>query len=195
VYRLRYTTGPGHDDVTMPWNSLMSWGRSWLEQALLRRAPQDDAFSYPALAAALSAYVTVDLLQGVASSAWPPALSLTAADTVLMVLFAWLVLRFSGKAARFVQTLTALSGTGALLGLIGLPLVMQAVHLQQSGGQVSASLAIAWLLLLGWSIAVQAHIFRHALSTSYSAGFLVAGLRVVLGIGLLELLYPGASGG
>jgi hypothetical protein len=173
----------------------MSWIRSWLEQALLRRAPQDDAFSYAALTAALLAYVMVDLFQAVASSAGAAAFLLTIADTALTVLFAWLVLQFAGKTARFVQTLTSLAGTGALLGVVGMPLVMQAANLNRSGAEGSASLAVAWLVLLGWSIAVQAHIFRHALATGYSLGLAVAGLRVVLGIGLLELLYPAASGG
>ena len=172
----------------------MSWLRSWLEQALLRRAPQDDDFSRPALAAALLAYVAVDLMQAVASSTGAAAVSLTVADTALTVLFAWLVLRVAGKTARFVQTLTALAATGALLGLVGLPLVLQAASLNRSGAEGSASLAVAWLVLLGWSIAVQAHIFRHALSTGYSLGLAVAGLRVVLGIGLLGLFYPAAGG-
>ena len=47
-------------------------------------------------------------------------------------------------------------------------------------GLLAVPLVLAWLLMLVWSIAVQAHIFRHALSTAYGSGLLLAGLHTVL---------------
>ena len=51
-------------------------------------------------------------------------------------------------------------------------------------------MVLAWLALLAWSIAVQAHIFRHALSTRYGIGLLLAGAHTILAIAILESLFP-----
>jgi hypothetical protein len=41
---------------------------------------------------------------------------------------------------------------------------------------------------------VQAHIFRHALSSRYGIGLLVAGLHTVVAIVLLNYFFPPAVG-
>lgn len=170
-------------------DTLMKRPWSWLEQLLLRRAPQDDAFSHAALAVSLAAYFSVDLLQVVSGSAWSAAVKITLADTLVMVVFTWAVLQLAGKSLRLVQTLTALAGTGTLLGMLGLPLVSQAAQAHQAGGP-TAALLLGWLVLLVWGIAVQAHIFRHALSTRYGYGLMLAGLHSVIAIIALETLFP-----
>jgi hypothetical protein len=106
------------------------WLVSWLQQCLLRRAPQDDPLSYSALQWSIVAYVLMDLLQARASSDWPASLGMTILDTLVMVLFAWTVLLLMKKSARLVQALTALAGTGTVLGIVGLPLMLQATRTQ-----------------------------------------------------------------
>ena len=174
-------------------NEFKSWLMSWFEQCLLRRAPQDDALSYRALLWALFAYVVIDLVQASMTSVWGVSLGMTVLDTVVLVVFTWLVLRVMGRSARFVQTLTAVAGTGALLGLVAMPLVLQASRANQGDGQ-TGTLVLGWLVMLVWSITVQANIFRHALSTRYGAGLLVAGLHTVLVIALLDYFFPRATG-
>ncbi len=104
------------------------WLVSWLQQCLLRRAPQDDPLSYSALQWSIASYMLMDLLQARASSDWSVSLRLTILDTLVMVLFVWTLLLLMKKSARFIQTLTALAGTGALLGVIGLPLIAHAAQ-------------------------------------------------------------------
>jgi hypothetical protein len=167
---------------------------SWLQQCLLHRAPQDDPQSYPMMMLGLAAYAVMDLLQARASSSWQLSLAMTAADTLLVVLFARVVLMVARKPERYVQTLTALAGTGAIVGLVGLPLVQMAERSRQLEQPVGGGLLLAWLLLVGWSVTVQAHIFRHALSTGIGIGLLVAGLHLVLAIGLFRLAFPVTAG-
>ena len=167
---------------------------SWLEQCLMRRAPQDDPLSYSALSGALAAYAGMDMLQVRASSDWLVAVAMTGVDVLVMILFAWTLLRLTKKPARFVQTLTSLAGTGAVLGFVGLPLILQASHAHLESGPTPA-LVLGWLVLLAWSIAVQAHIFRHALSVRYGVGLLVAGCYVVLAVSLIEMFFPRVAGG
>lgn len=171
------------------------WLRSWLEQLLLRRAPQDDKLSPSVLVLALLAYLLMDLLQAVSGSVFTVAVAMSLADTALLMLFVWAVLAIADKRVRLVQTLTALAGTGAMLGLIGLPLVQQAAQARQLEAAPSAAMAFAWLVLLAWSIAVQAHIFRHALSTRYGVGMLVAGAHTILAIVILGSLFPSVIDG
>jgi len=118
---------------------------------------------------------------------------MTALDALIMVLFSWSVLRLAKKSARYLQTLTALAGTGAVLGLVGLPLIQQAARAHPGEGPAGI-LVLGWLMLLVWTISVQAHIYRHALSTRYGMGLLVAGLQMVLVISLLAALFPQATG-
>ena len=169
------------------------WLASWLQQCLLRRAPQDDPLSYSALQWSIVAYVLMDLLQARASSDWPASLGMTLLDTLIMLLFAWTVLLLMKKSARLVQALTALAGTGTVLGIVGLPLILQATRTQAEDGPAGI-LVLGWLLMLVWSIAVQAHIFRHALSTGYGTGLLVAGLHTVLIVTLVESFFPRVAG-
>lgn len=174
-------------------NTLMGWTWSWVEQLLLRRAPQDDGFSPPALAVALLAYMAVDLLQAYSGSAWQVASAITLTDTLVMVVFSWAVLQIAGKSPRLVQTLTALAGTGALLGILGVPLVWHAVRAHQAGGP-SAALVAGWLVLLVWTVSVQAHIFRHALSIRYGFALMIAALHAVIAIYTLETFFPRVIG-
>lgn len=168
---------------------------SWLEQCLLRRAPQDDALSWQRLQWALFAYIALDLAQARISSGWMTAVGMSVLDTLILVLFSWSLLRVTGKTARYPQILTALAGTGVILGFVGLPLMLRAAQLHaDAGSDPDLVLVLGWLLLLGWSIAVQAHIYRHALSASYGAGLLAAGAQMVLAISLMETLFPRAVG-
>ncbi len=169
--------------------TVQAWLLSWLDQCLLRRAPQDDSRSTAALRWSILGYFAMDLLQAMPGTDQAQAFGMAMADALLMILFSWAVLTLSGKATRWMQTLTALAGTGMLLGLFAVPLVLQVNRSVESGDQPGALLVSAWLLLLVWSIAVQAHIFRHALSSRYGVGVLVAILHTLLAIALLQTLF------
>jgi hypothetical protein len=177
----------------MKGNWLQRWLISWLEQCFMRRAPQDDAASPAMLQVAVVAYLGVDLLQALPGADWTVAVGMGLVDTLFMVLFCWLLLRVTNRPARFVQTLTALAGTGAVLGVAGLPMIWQAGR-APAGDTPGAMLVLGWLLLLVWSVAVKAHIFRHALSSPYAAGVLVAILHTLLAITLLSYWFPHAAG-
>jgi hypothetical protein len=173
----------------MKGDALLGWFTSWVRQCLLQRAPQDDPFSYQGLRWSLLVYALVDLLQAVTVSGWLVAVGMSLADILLMIAFTWLVLLIVQKPARLTQTLTSLAGTGAMLGLLGMPLMLQATR-TSGGSDPPPALVIGWLALLGWNIAVQAHIFRHALSSWYGVGLLAAGLHTALAIVLLNYLFP-----
>jgi peptidoglycan/LPS O-acetylase OafA/YrhL len=73
------------------------------------------------------------------------------------------------QAARIPQTVSALAGTGFVFGLLAYALLSLA-----QPGQPQPGLATTYLALFVWSLAVDAHIYRHALSIKMSLGVLVA---------------------
>jgi hypothetical protein len=79
------------------------------------------------------------------------------------------LLKARRQAVRIPQTISALAGTGFIFGALAYALLSQA-----QPGQPQPGLATAYLGLFVWSLAVDAHIYRHALSLKMSLGVLVA---------------------
>jgi hypothetical protein len=86
---------------------------------------------------------------------------------------------------RLPQTITALAGTGLIFGALSILLVMQA-----EAGKAQPLLALIWLAMFAWSLLVDAHVYRRALSITMSLGILVAVLLFGLNFILIEALFP-----
>ena len=79
------------------------------------------------------------------------------------------LLRWHGLTARLCQTLMALTSTGIVLGIVSYLLLLRADP--ESNQPV---LALLWFALFGWSLAVDANIYKHALSITMPRGLLIA---------------------
>jgi peptidoglycan/LPS O-acetylase OafA/YrhL len=139
-----------------------------LELLRLRSGPQDLPAAVGlafilALAYALQGMATDRLLEG--AEAAPR--SLLAIAVQLGGIAA--LLRARRQSGRIPQTISALAGTGLVFGLLAHVLLTQV-----QPGPPQAGLATAYLGLFIWSLAVDAHIYRHALSIKMSGGVLVA---------------------
>ena len=86
--------------------------------------------------------------------------------------------------ARLPQTLTALAGTGFIFGLLSL-LILTRID----PGKAQPDLALFYLGLFGWSLAVDAHIYRHALSIKMGIGVLLAVLIFAVNFMLLRTVF------
>jgi len=86
--------------------------------------------------------------------------------------------------ARLPQTLTALAGTGFIFGLMSL-LILARVD----PGKPQPDLALFYLILFGWSLVVDAHIYRHALSIKLNIGVLLAVLIFAANFMLLNAVF------
>jgi hypothetical protein len=169
-------------------SDINSWMRSWILLCLLKRAPQDDPRSGGALALALLLYALASVLQAHISVSWAAAAGMTLLDLVVMAGFSYLVLSLRGFTARLAQTLTALAGAGAVLGLAALPVMQMMLSAQQD--ERPATLAVLfWVAILVWSVAVPAHIYRHALSVNLAIGVMVTIMQSVLLFILVNTLF------
>lgn len=95
-----------------------------------------------------------------------------------------LLLKARDFQARLPQTLTALAGTGFIFGLFSL-LILSRVD----PGQPQPDLALFYLVLFGWSLAVDAHIYRHALSIRMNLGVLLAVLIFAANFMVLNAVF------
>lgn len=91
--------------------------------------------------------------------------------------------------ARILQTLTALAGSNAILGIFALPIIAWLHY----ANETRSDTALPIILLLGlifWGIAVGAHILRHALETSFYTGIGVSLLYSLFMTSILAQLFP-----
>jgi len=95
-----------------------------------------------------------------------------------------LLLNFRSYQVRLPQTLTALAGTGFIFGLLSL-LILTRVDPDKS----QPDLAMIYLGLFGWSLAVDAHIYRQALSVKMGTGLLLAVLIFAANFMLLRAVF------
>jgi hypothetical protein len=163
----------------------------FIELCLLRRAPQDLPASVTLLKVLILVYLAVGVLVGAATGQglWE-ALVQTLVDTALLLGLLYAGLRWLGRLPRFVQSASALLGSGALLNLLVLaPLAMA------SGGddsEVTGVAALLFLALLAWSLVVTGHILRHTLDLPLVQGALIAIGYNLLAYSVLGALFTGA---
>jgi hypothetical protein len=94
------------------------------------------------------------------------------------------LLNLRGLATRVPQTISALAGTGFLFGLASLALLTAL-----DPGKPQTGLVMTYFILFIWSLAVDGHIYRHALSVRMSSGVLIAVLIFAANFILLKTLF------
>jgi hypothetical protein len=122
----------------------------FLDIVLWRRGPQDLPASPMLLGLAAAVYVLVSIVQLALlrepAAAW---FVFVVLDPLLLTGGVWLLLRFFNRRERFLQTATAVLGTGALLGvLLFLPMQWLLAALDVSSGSTWAGLAALSLVVV-----------------------------------------------
>jgi hypothetical protein len=165
----------------------------WLDICLLRAGPQELPASRELLGLSMASYTLASFLLSLPGYPLVAAGQLALMDAGLVVVFAATALYLTGKMARLTQTLTALLGTGTLLGLIALP-VIQLLASGQEAGQPSLLGGMLWLLLFGWNLLVVAHIVRHALSVNFLVATGIAILYTLVAMQIINAVFPMSLG-
>lgn len=143
----------------------------------LIKRPQDIPESKNLLTLCLLVYGFLSILLAALSQSVDIAVLSGVLEVILIMIFSLALLQIRGKSSRWVQTVTALAGTGIIISLIALPLyVFIGVD---ASNDVSSSTAQAFgLLLLAilacWNITIMAHILRHALDVNFVLAIIIA---------------------
>jgi hypothetical protein len=162
---------------------------AFIQVCLLRRAPQDLPASAFLLYLTLGLHALSGTLLALAYQPLPWALGLGAFDTAVLALLTASLLYLSGRAARLQKSLTALAGSGALLGAVALLPTWWWMAAQASGGDLSLP-ALTMLVLVVWSIVVTGHVLRHSLSAPLPVGLGVAVVFYWVAVTLQDRLFP-----
>ncbi len=155
----------------------------FLQIALRRRGPEDLPDSQFLLLIAGLAYLATQAV--LALPVYGEMLVITrslALDVLLLCGLLWGLLRLAGHMPRFRQTLTAIFGTGALLGACMLPFNFW-LDLAGASEKSAVGPRIALLAIVSWWVVVNGHIFSRALSAPF-----VAGLSIAVGYFFLNYL-------
>jgi len=162
----------------------------FLDVCLLRRGPQDLAASTPLFFIVAFISVVVGAVGVSSVIAWPSSIAASMLDAVIVMVLLRLVLLIQKRSARFIQAATAIFGSGAILGLIALPLQM-VVGEEVKEGAVGPLLSTAYLALLVWVQVVIGHVLRHTLNVSLALGIgLALTYSILSGIVIQALFLP-----
>lgn len=148
--------------------------RIFIDIVLWRRGPQDLPAAKLLVLLTLAAYVAVTVVQLLTleepAATWA---FFVVVDPLLLMAWVWLVLRLFGRADRYAQTVSAVLGTGALLGLaIYLPLQLIVTGLGQA--PTSSMAQVLGLLLVVVFALVTGRIIKLATDTNLFTGIAVA---------------------
>jgi hypothetical protein len=158
------------------------------EILLLRRGPQDLPTSRSLLATLILLNIVAGTLLYSGQEGGSSNSLQSIVDIGLSLVMYSAVLNLRGFRERVVQTLTAFTGTGLLLTLILFPI---SLLLGQEGENFYVTAGrLMFMGLLIWSLAVDGHIFRHALGTSMMVGTVVAVGIFIARIYILEAVWP-----
>jgi hypothetical protein len=148
--------------------------RIFIDIVLWRRGPQDLPASSLLVMLTLAAYVAVTVVQLLMldepAATWA---FFVVGDPLLLMAWVWLVLRLFGRADRYLQTVSAVLGTGALLGLgLYLPLQFVVMALDQPPSSSTAQ-AFGLLLIVVFAL-VTGRIIKLATESNLFTGIAVA---------------------
>jgi hypothetical protein len=167
--------------------------RLFYDIALWRRGPRDVPASGALLGFVAAAYLAISILQSHLVYGAEGALLRGLVDLALTAVVFGVALAVARRPHRFVQTLTAVLGTGALLAV---PMIVLLVIGEQvaSVPPLRFLVSLASLPLLVWYLFVIAHVVRQALETPLFTGMAVALTYFVVSYAVLVGLLPAGPG-
>ena len=169
--------------------ALSTLSKAFLDICLLRKGPQDLPKSSVLLYLSLILYMVFDVLLTVQARPFEDALLVSFIDVGFLLGVIFFILKQHHYLDRWVQTITALCGTGVILGIFIFPLVYGGAQ-NQYETWLQQIIIILFLIMVIWNIAVLAHIVRNAISTSLGIGIAIAILYIWMSSLLISMLFP-----
>ena len=149
----------------------------------IRGGPQHLPASWPLMIFMVSVFLVQNLITGQQlhdeSAAAKSLLAMVLQVVVLMGLLYW-----RQHPERFVQTLTALTGVNIFFTAINWILLAQIDPVKDQ-----TLLFLTWFAVFIWSLFVDAHIYRNALSVPLRIGMLITVLALAASYTLIEMIF------
>ncbi|MCK5002596.1 MAG: hypothetical protein KAJ92_00080 [Gammaproteobacteria bacterium] len=159
---------------------------------LLKAAPQDLPYSTGVMGRVIFLY----LISGIMVMSDTVELSLAMGQMLLNILiilfFSYVILSSLNLKVRFVQTVTALIGTGIVFNLLAWP-VLSYNDIEQASELAQQLFLLVVLMLVSWEVLVTAHIFRNALNTKMTQAVILSMALFFVSLTLSQLAFPESS--
>ncbi len=141
---------------------------------MLRARPQD----IPSSSALLLLSVVLVLVSGVVSmlssvGGLTQAVMISLLDLAMTLVLLAVSLNIMGLSSRLIQTATAMFGTGVIINMVSIPVVIL-LNGTPENSEYSLLGALLYFALLVWSVVVMGHILRHSFNLRFSGGILIA---------------------
>src|SRR5690554_6925690 len=137
-------------------------------------------------------YFVIGILVSHVDQTWTAAVAASLSDTLLLLAVCWSLLYVRGLKGRFLQTATAMAGTGAIMGVLGLP-VFLLFRQVESQGQLTSLVLLLVLILMFWSLFITAHIFRYALDIQPGMAAILTMAYTILSLVVVGLTISGIA--
>jgi hypothetical protein len=172
---------------------MQALARLLLDICLLRRGPQELPYSLPLVRGLVVALAALKLGSALLLEIPEPFLR-TLLSLALLLSLPWLLLAIRGHRPRYLQTLAAFAGTGLLFSLLFLPVAWIAAGVpavDPGAPPLPAQVALGWLTLalLGWKLAINGHILRHAMDWPRLPALLLALALFLIEFGVFRTLF------
>ena len=171
---------------------LASLWKSFFAICCFRNGPQDLPVSREFLTLCVFGYGLSSFLLSLSTQPLQIALLSGLIDATLLVVISYALLLLWRFPERSLQTSIALSGTGIVFNLAAIP-VFYLLSYIGNDAPLALLLFLFVISLVVWNIGVMAHIMRHALSSSFALGVLVALTYVLLINATITSLLPQQS--
>lgn len=163
--------------------------KAFFNVCLLRKAPQDLPKSSVLLTLCLILYAILDVILTLQTRIFTDALLVSLMDVGFLMTVTYLILRQHRHPERWNQTMTAMFGSGLILGIFIFPVVYIGVQ-NQVQSWLQQIILVLFLVMVIWNIAVLAHILRHAISASMGIGVMIAILYIWMSSLLITMIFP-----
>jgi len=155
---------------------------------LLKAAPQDLPCSQRLLVQILFLYLLSDLLAVGSAVESGLAMAMILLNIAIILIFTYFVLLLLRLKLRYVQTVSAIVGTGIIFNLFSWPLLLQ-LSVENTPESAIAIVSLLVLLLMSWDVLVTAHIYRNALGSGMVHALLLSFSLLFVSITLSKLIF------
>jgi hypothetical protein len=159
---------------------------------LFQASPADIPASSILLNFSIVTYFIVGVLVSHIDHNWTISLVAAVADTVMLIIVTKGLLSIRGLPSRFEQTLTAMAGTGALIGMISWP-VFVLFRQVEPHSQLTSIILLLVLIVIFWSLFVVAHIFRYALDIRPGLAAVITTVYTIASLIVVGLTISGVA--
>jgi hypothetical protein len=168
---------------------LITLWNSFFSICCLKKAPEDLPASIELLVLSFAAYSISSFLLALTSQPADVAALSGIIDAGLLAAITYFLLTLFRLPERWLQTTSALFGTGIIFSLLALPFSHMLASTTDTDPFFLAILLVIISLLL-WNISVMAHIMRHALSSSFALGVFMALIYIWVITAAITTLFP-----